>query len=324
MDDGERRLSAVRPRQRHQHAVGAEREHRDARLVRPDRVSRDTPRAGFGPVDDGRMRLEAERERLLVRVHLRAQSAPVLVDALHLVAGAPPEVQRLERPFADAPDPGRENDVVRPVDLPAEERHAHPISSRAASSSDSRPSSSPFSFLRRSSPRISPTRGDSPRPRPARSAPEMSRRTPRSRSKYSCSRGEPVSARAKSGASGSWRSAAATMSAAVPSSSSGDPRPLDDRRLDLVPVQAADLEPLEPRGDLRRRQLAGERLEAEPPGGHREVVVPVELAETIEELDRLLIRDHVRMHFLLRAQLGQTRDRVADIALLEQRNQLIA
>ena len=68
VDDGERRLRAVRPRHRHQHAVGAESEHGDARLLRPERISRDTARAGFGSVDDGRMRLEAERERLLLRL----------------------------------------------------------------------------------------------------------------------------------------------------------------------------------------------------------------------------------------------------------------
>ena len=52
--------------------------------------------------------------------------------------------------------------------------HGASISSRAAASSDSRPSSSPFSFRRRSSARISPTRGDSPRPSSASSAPPMS------------------------------------------------------------------------------------------------------------------------------------------------------
>src|SRR5215203_4544180 len=145
MDDREGRLRAVRPRHRHQHAVGAESEHRDPRLVRPDRISRDTAQAGFGSVDDGRMRLETEGQRLLIGIHFRAQSAAVLIDALHLVTRTTPQVQRLERPLADAPDAGREDHVVGPVDLPAEKRHAHPISSRAASSSDSRPSSSPFS-----------------------------------------------------------------------------------------------------------------------------------------------------------------------------------
>ena len=37
VEDGERRLGAVRPRHRHQHAVGAESEHRDAR-ARPSRA----------------------------------------------------------------------------------------------------------------------------------------------------------------------------------------------------------------------------------------------------------------------------------------------
>ena len=62
---------------------------------------------------------------------------------------------------------------------------AHPAStsSRAAASSDSRPSSSPFSLRRRSSARISPTRGDSPGPSSATSAPVISSRIPARRSK---------------------------------------------------------------------------------------------------------------------------------------------
>ncbi len=57
------------------------------------------------------------------------------------------------------------------------------ISSRAASSSDSRPSSSPLSFRRRSSASTSPTRGDSARPSLASSAPPISICTSRSRVK---------------------------------------------------------------------------------------------------------------------------------------------
>src|SRR4029450_5007797 len=63
-----------------------------------------------------------------------------------------------------------------------DDRHSS-ISPRAAASSDSRPSSSPFSLRRRSSASTSPTRGDSGRPSAARSSPPISSRTSRSRSK---------------------------------------------------------------------------------------------------------------------------------------------
>ena len=56
-------------------------------------------------------------------------------------------------------------------------------SSRATASSDSRPSTSPFSLRRRTSASTSPTRGDSPRPSAARSAPPISSVTSRKRVK---------------------------------------------------------------------------------------------------------------------------------------------
>src|SRR5207247_10775992 len=56
-------------------------------------------------------------------------------------------------------------------------------SSRAAASSESRPSSSPLSFRRRSSASTSPTLGDSASPSSASSAPPISSSTPRSRVK---------------------------------------------------------------------------------------------------------------------------------------------
>ena len=78
----ERRRVAVLARERHQHAVGAEGEHRDVRLVRPETVTRDASRARLGPVDDRRVRLEPDREPLLVGADLRAQAPPVLVHVL--------------------------------------------------------------------------------------------------------------------------------------------------------------------------------------------------------------------------------------------------
>ena len=109
------------------------------------------------------------------------EAAAVLDHASRVVGGEDAEVQRLVRALADAADARRERDLVRAGRLPAD--HAASISSRAAASSDSRPSSSPFSLRRRSSASTSPTCGDSPRPSSARSAPVISSRTSRSRSK---------------------------------------------------------------------------------------------------------------------------------------------
>ena len=172
VDDGQRRSIPVRAGESHQHAVGAEREHRHIRLVGPEAVARDAARARLCSVDDRRVRLEADREPLLVRADLCAQAPPVLVHVRDVVARLAAEVEGLERALADAAAPGREDDLAAGR-IPAEGRNRHDCStnSRAAASSDSFPSSSPFSFRRRSSPRISPTRGDSPRPSSAMSAP---------------------------------------------------------------------------------------------------------------------------------------------------------
>ena len=186
VDDGQRRSIPVRASEGQEHAVGPEREHRDARLIGPEAVTRDPSRARLRSVDDRRVRLEADRELLLVRADLRAQAPPVLVDVRDVVARLAAEIEGLERAHADAAASSREDDLAA-GGIPAEDRNRHDCStsSRAAASSDSFPSSSPFSFRRRSSPRISPTRGDSPRPSSAMSAPVTSRRVPRRRSKYS-------------------------------------------------------------------------------------------------------------------------------------------
>ena len=127
-------------------------------------------------MDDGRVNLVVEREPRWVGVDLGACTAAVLVDAVDVVPRLAAEVQRLVRPVADSAGAGREDDLVRPGRVPAD----HPLmSSRAASSSDSRPSSSPFSFRRRSSASTSPTRGDSLSPSAARSLPVTSSRMSR-------------------------------------------------------------------------------------------------------------------------------------------------
>src|SRR5580765_2171862 len=125
VDDHQRGLGAVRTGQCDQPAVGAEGQHRDAGLIRPEPVARSASRAGLGAVDDRRVRLEAERQALLVGAYLGTQAAAVLVDALDLVACSTSEVEGLERAFADAALPGREDDLVRAGHSPAEQRHAH-------------------------------------------------------------------------------------------------------------------------------------------------------------------------------------------------------
>ena len=105
MHDRERGLGAVRAGHGDQGAVGAEREHRDPGLVRPEAVPGGASGAGLGAIDDRGVGLEAERQALFVGADLRTEAAAVLVDALDVVAGPAPEVQRLERPFADAADP---------------------------------------------------------------------------------------------------------------------------------------------------------------------------------------------------------------------------
>ena len=62
VQDGERGLGSIRPRHRDQHAVGAEREHRDPGLIRPEPVTGSAARTGLGTVDERGVRLEAERQ----------------------------------------------------------------------------------------------------------------------------------------------------------------------------------------------------------------------------------------------------------------------
>ena len=115
-----------------------------------------------GAQDVGRVVLVVHAQRVGVGADLGAETPAVLVHPLGLVAGRAAEVERRERALADAAFARREDDLVRAgCVLPADH---WAISSRAAASSESRPSSSPFSFRRRSSESTSPTRGDSASP----------------------------------------------------------------------------------------------------------------------------------------------------------------
>ena len=95
---GRRRRAAVADaRQRDRQAVRAHREHRQVRLLRPEPVARLASRAGLGSMDKGGVDLPVERKPVGRRADLRAEAPPVLVDPLDVVAGHPPQVQRVVR-----------------------------------------------------------------------------------------------------------------------------------------------------------------------------------------------------------------------------------
>ena len=73
---------------------------------------------------------------------------------------------------------------------------------------------------------------------------------------------------------------------------------------------------------------AGGSLRASASNPSRQAGTPrpiplVQLAQPVEEPYGLLVGDDVRVNLLLRAQLGQPRDRMADVALLEEGHQLV-
>ena len=178
-------------RNRDGQAVGGDQHHREAGLVGPEGVPGRMVETGGhhapvdGRLDDARaVLLPQHRRSFRIAPCLLTQEAAILDHMLRLVSRENAEVQRLERPVADAADAGRERNLVRAGRLPAKDRdHGASISLRAAASSDSRPSSSPFSLRRLNSESTSPTRGDSARPSSATSDPVISRRTSPSRSK---------------------------------------------------------------------------------------------------------------------------------------------
>src|SRR3954471_3135615 len=141
---------------------------------------------GAGRDDTSAVRLEdarpvdlpGHRRGLRVGAHSLAQNASVLDDSVRLVIREDAEVQRLEVALAHASLACREGGEVLVAEVGLEKLHpcsaGVAMSAFAASISDSRPSSSPLSFRRRSSSRIAPTRGDSCRPSSARSSPEIS------------------------------------------------------------------------------------------------------------------------------------------------------
>ena len=185
--------SSVLAREDDGEAVRGEEAERAAGPLGPEAVA--LLEVGAGGDDSAPVRLEdaravdlpGHRRRLGVGSDGVGEDAAVLDDPAGLVVGEDAEVQGFEVALAHAPLPRRECGEICVADVVLEEPHAGPagaaMSSFAASISDSRPSSSPFNFRRRSSSRMAPTRGDSCRPSRARSSPEISRPTCRKSAK---------------------------------------------------------------------------------------------------------------------------------------------
>src|SRR6266545_326572 len=160
VEHGDRRCVSVDPRQRDRHAVGAHREDGQVGLVRPEAVAGLAPRTGPCTMHKRRVQLVVEREPLRVCTDLCARAPAVLVDALDVVARLAAEIQRRVRPYADAADARREDDLVRARRLPAQVRHASRSFARSSSHSlRFRPGSSTTSS--RSSDRTLPSSGPS-------------------------------------------------------------------------------------------------------------------------------------------------------------------
>src|SRR5262245_56836339 len=104
----------------------------------------------------------------------------------------------------------------------------------------------------------------------------------------------------------------------------GDLWPLLDRSGDQLPVPAAQFQATKPRADLLARQVSTQRGQAEAPWRDAEAVLLVQLPQPVEQPDRLLVGEDVRMDFFLGPELGEARDCVAHVALAEQCFELVA
>src|ERR1700751_2376368 len=97
---------------RDRQAIRRHREKREAGLVGPQPVGVLAAHAWGRLEDAGGVHLVVERELLDVGPDRVARKAPVLVDALDLVAALAAEVERRVRPLAHAADPRRERALV--------------------------------------------------------------------------------------------------------------------------------------------------------------------------------------------------------------------
>lgn len=89
----DRKRRAVPAGDRDRHAVCRELEHRDARVVGPETVSRLPATAGVRAVNRRGMRLAVQGQAVVVGADGRAEPATVLLDALRPVAGHAAEVE---------------------------------------------------------------------------------------------------------------------------------------------------------------------------------------------------------------------------------------
>ena len=103
----------------------------------------------------------------------------------------------------------------------------------------------------------------------------------------------------------------------------GELRSHRHRRSDLLRVPPAHFQPLQPLVDLVGRQLPGQRRQPEPPGRDLKPVAVAQVGQPAQQRDRLLVRREMRMDRSVRAELGEPQDRVFDLALGEQRLQLV-
>src|SRR4051794_2830556 len=125
------RRVAVRPRDGDGSAVRRELQHRERALVRPEAVARLAAAPRHRAVDLRPVLLPVQRQPRLVGADRGAQSTPVLLDALRIVGGEAAEVERRERPLADAALPRRERHLVRARRVPANQPHGCPSRRRA-------------------------------------------------------------------------------------------------------------------------------------------------------------------------------------------------
>ena len=160
-----------------------------------------------------------------------------------------------------------------------------------------------------------------------RSAPPISRRTLRSRSKYSRSSGRSSIASARSGASGANGSASATTCAAVErlrTEALDDPRCDGHGADDPLGVASPQRQPIEPVVGLVGRHLARERGQSDVPARDVDPELVSELGRAREERSRLVVATEVGMDRAVGAELAESADAGGGTRLLEQRHQLVA
>ena len=103
-----------------------------------------------------------------------------------------------------------------------------------------------------------------------------------------------------------------------------DSRADRDRGRDLLRVAPPHLQPLQPVVHLVGRQLAREGDQPEAPGGDIDLVLLSERQQPREERHGLVVGGEVWVNRLVGFELGEPENRVLDLALFEQRDELVA